>query len=184
MSDFTIIETQEQLDAVIGNRIRREKETQAKKYSGYISPKDYETKEKDFEQKMKELNDKLEEANEKITALNQIMAEKDEQLKAYESHSVKTRIARQYGLPEDAVEFLHGEDEASLMKSAESLRVLIGSRHVYTLEVPNLIIGDDRVLYTGAYEKGQRYVNAEITTITEDAHGEQKNTIWKAVRLF
>ena len=41
MGDFTPIETQEQLDAVIGERIKRERETSAKKYEGYLSPDDF-----------------------------------------------------------------------------------------------------------------------------------------------
>ena len=41
MGDFQKIETQEQLDAVIGERIKREKETIGKKYEGYISPDDF-----------------------------------------------------------------------------------------------------------------------------------------------
>lgn len=167
MNDFTVIETQEQLNAVIGNRIRRERETQEKKYSSYISPEDYETEKKNFEQNIKNLHNELQEAHERIEGLNREMAEREEQLKAYESHSVKTRIARQYGLPEDAIPFLQGEDEASLKENAESLKALIERGPAYTLKV-----------------EGPRIeINAKATNPII-GNGEKESTIWKAVRLF
>ena len=52
MGDFTPIETQEQLDAVIGERIKRERETSAKKYEGYLSPDDFKSKTVDYEKQI------------------------------------------------------------------------------------------------------------------------------------
>ena len=38
MSEFNVIETQEQFDKAIGERIKREQETIRKQYEGYLSP--------------------------------------------------------------------------------------------------------------------------------------------------
>lgn len=129
MSDFKAIETQEQFDAAIGERLKRERETVrkefagylspedvAKQYAGYLSPKDVETKYKDYiaPEKAAELNAKI---------------------KGYETNSVKMRIAHEKGLSYEAVNFLSGEDEESIKKSAESLKelMLIGASGVAPL---------------------------------------------------
>ena len=38
MSEFNVIETQEQFDKAIGERIKREQETIRKQYEGFLSP--------------------------------------------------------------------------------------------------------------------------------------------------
>ena len=55
-------------------------------------------------------------------------AEKDKKLKAYETNSVKMRIARENGLSYDAVDFLKGEDEKSIKESADALKLLLGAK--------------------------------------------------------
>lgn len=127
MSEFKVIETQEQLDAVLGERLKRERETvrkefegflsqedAAKKYAGYLSPDDEKEKYKDYLSP--------EEA-----------AKKDAKIKGYETDSVKTRIAHETGLSYDAVNFLKGEDEDSIRKSAETLKSLIGANNIAPL---------------------------------------------------
>ena len=126
MEEFKVIETQEQLDAIIGERLKREKETQEKRFSGYISPEDLTKNNAEYEKKVGELNKALEDANKKLAEHDKLMAEKDVKIKGYESHSEKTRIAREMGLPYEAVDFLTGEDEAGIRKSAETLKGIVG----------------------------------------------------------
>jgi uncharacterized protein YukE len=133
MSDFKVIETQEQLDAIIGERIKRERETIGKKYEGFLSQDDYKAKESEFNTKIGDLTKQLKEANDKIADNDKKMAEKDSKIKAYESHSVKSRIAHEMGLSYDAVDFLKGDDEESIKKSAESLKALVGSNNLAPL---------------------------------------------------
>lgn len=42
--EFTPITTQEQLDGIITERLKRDREAQSKKYDGWISPEDYQKK--------------------------------------------------------------------------------------------------------------------------------------------
>lgn len=128
MAEFKPIETQEQFDAAISERIKREKETQAKAYEGYLSPQDYAEKEKDFNEKIETLQNSLKEAEGKISNHDREIAERDNKIKAYETHSVKTRIASELGLSYDAVDFLKGEDEESIRKSATILKGLVGTK--------------------------------------------------------
>lgn len=127
MADFTVIETQEQFDAAIGERIKREKETLAKKYEGYLSPEDFKTKTSEYDTKIGDLDKALKEANEKIAGHDKEIAERDKKIKDYESSSLKTRVAHEAGLSYDAVKFLRGETEDDIKKSAESLKALVGT---------------------------------------------------------
>lgn len=127
MSDFKVIETQEQLDAVIGERIKREKETLSKKYEGYLSPDDFNTKKAEYDKTIGDLNGKLKEATDRIANHDKEIAERDTKIKGYETDSVKTRIAHELGLSYDAVGFLKGDDEETIRKSAESLKNLVGN---------------------------------------------------------
>ena len=127
MGDFKVIETQEQLEEVLRDRLKRERETTrkefdgflspdaaAEKYKGYLSPEDVEAKFKDHLSP--------DEAS-KLRA----------KIKGYETDSVKTRIAHETGLSYEAVQFLRGEDEESIRKSAESLKGLVGANNTAPL---------------------------------------------------
>lgn len=127
MGDFKVIETQEQLEEVLRDRLKRERETTrkefdgflspdaaAEKYKGYLSPEDVEAKFKDHLSP--------DEAS-KLRA----------KIKGYETDSVKTRIAHETGLSYDAVQFLRGEDEETIKKSAETLKGLMGTTLVAPL---------------------------------------------------
>ena len=127
MSEFEAIETQEQLDAIIGERLKRERETTAKKYEGYISPDDFATAKKEHEAQINKLNETITGAQEKIANHDKELADRDSKIKAYETASVKSRIAHEMGLSYDAVDFIKGDDEESIRKSAESLKALVGN---------------------------------------------------------
>lgn len=121
MSDFKVIETQEQLEDVLRDRLKRERDTVKKEYEGYLSPQDVEEKYKGYlspDDVEKKYKDHL--SPERAAELNA-------KIKGYENDSVKTRIAHENGLSYEAISFLKGEDEESIKKSAESLRALIGS---------------------------------------------------------
>ena len=126
MGDFKVIETQEQLDAVIGERLRKAKDTVRKEYEGYLSPD---------EAKKYEGYLSPEEVEKKYAGYlsPEEAAKKDEKIKGYETASVKTRIAHEVGLTYDAVSFLKGEDEESIRKSAETLKNLVGATNISPL---------------------------------------------------
>lgn len=127
MSEFKVIETQEQLEEVLKDRLKRERETVKKDYEGYLSPTDIAEKYKDYlspEDAAAKYKDHLSpEDAEKLR----------KQIKGYETDSVKTRIAHEAGLSYEAVNFLKGEDEESIRKSAEALKGLVGSNSLAPL---------------------------------------------------
>lgn len=126
MGEFKTITTQEEFDAAIGERLKREKETMAKKYEGYISPEDFAEKEKAFSASIEELNGKLAKLTQDAEGHENIVSELNAKIKGYESDSVKTRIAHEVGLPYEMANRLSGDDEDAIRADAEALSKLMG----------------------------------------------------------
>lgn len=122
MADFKIIETQEQLDAIIGDRLKRQVETLEKKYSDYLSPDDFKSKTESLNAQIATLGNALEEAKKQPEELNKKITELTGQLKKYETDSVKNRIASEFGLPLEIANRLAGETEEDIRKDAESFK--------------------------------------------------------------
>lgn len=120
MADFKPIESQEELDSIIKGRLERERETTNKRFEGWISPEDHQ---KAIADANKALDDykKAHEGDEQTIA--DLMAKN----KAYETASLKSRIAHEVGLSFDWVSRISGEDEESIRADAESLKKLVGS---------------------------------------------------------
>lgn len=131
MSDFKVIETQEQLDAVVGERLKRERETVRKEFAGYLSPEDAEKKY--GEKYTGYLSPEAVEEKYKNHLSPEDADKLRKQIKGYETDSVKTRIAHETGLSYEAVQFLRGEDEETIRKSAENLKGLVGCSNVAPL---------------------------------------------------
>ena len=121
MADFTPITTQEDFDKAIGERLKRERETVRKEYSGYLSPEDAAKKYAGY------LSPEDEKKKYEGYLSPEEAAKKDAKIRAYETDSVKTRIARETGIPFELAGRLTGEDEASIKKDAESLAKILGT---------------------------------------------------------
>ena len=120
MAEFTPINTQEELDKVIGPRLQRERDSVTKELNGQIAERDQ--KIKDFETQVGDLTKQLETANEKAGKVPEL----EGKIKNYEAASVKTRIAHEVGLPFEMAERLSGEDEKSIRADAEGLKKIMG----------------------------------------------------------
>lgn len=114
MSDFKIIETQEELDAVIKTRLSRERE----KYADYEDLKkqlaDFEAKETTYQNTINNLKTRETDLTSQIESLNGDLTKTKLQ-------TVKQRIATEYGLPLDLAERLQGDDEDGFKADAERL---------------------------------------------------------------
>lgn len=127
MSEFKVIETQEQLDAVIGERVARaEKKGEEKALKQYS---DYEELKKQLEEKtakVEELNSQLTAQTENASTNAQELEDLKTKLHKYETDSVKTRVAHEMGLPFDLAARLSGEDEESIRADAKALAEVVG----------------------------------------------------------
>ena len=125
MAEFTPIETQEQFDAAIGERLKRERDSLAKKYGDY---EDLKKKAAEQETKISELSRSIEETTKKYSGFEKTKAELEGRIKGYETNSVKMRIAHETGIPFELANRLTGEDEDAIRKDAELMAGLLASK--------------------------------------------------------
>ena len=122
MTEFKVIETQEQLDAIIKSRLDREKA----KYSDYDTLtekiKNLETENTNLKQA---ITDK--ETSESTTASKIADLEKD--VIVWKNKSLKQQIAMKNGLPFNLADRLQGDNEESLNEDAERLASLINVKN-------------------------------------------------------
>lgn len=114
MSEFKPITTQEEFDAAIKARLSREKE----KYVDYDQIKSRIT---ELEEENIGLKSTIEANNQSKVDSDKQLEELQKQIAGYETASLRTRIALQYGLPYDLADRLQGTDEESFKADAERL---------------------------------------------------------------
>ena len=115
---FEIIDTQEKLDAVISERLRREREAVGKKYADYD---DLKAKTAAYEEQIAELTKAAEKSAKERKGYDDTIAQLQGRIKGYETASVKTRIAHETGIPFELASRLTGDDEEAIRKDAEAL---------------------------------------------------------------
>lgn len=106
MADFKPINTQEEFDAAIADRLKRERE----KFSDYD-----------------QLKNAAADHKKTVDGLNEQINNMKTQISAYETASVKTRIAHEMGLPYEFASRLSGSTEEEIKKDAQSMQAFVKS---------------------------------------------------------
>ena len=127
---FKPIETQEELNNIIKDRLKRERESTEKRFEGYISPEEHA---KALAESNKAFDD-YKKAHEGDEALIKDLTAKN---KAYETASLKSRIAHEVGLSYEWIGRISGDDEKSIRADAESLKKLVGAGQTVVLPTKN-----------------------------------------------
>lgn len=118
MTEFKVIETQEQLNAIIKARLDREKE----KYSDYDTLAE---KIKKLETENSNLKQTITEKETSASATASKIAELEKDVNTWKNKSLKQQIAMKNGLPFDLADRLQGDSEESLNEDAERLASLV-----------------------------------------------------------
>lgn len=118
MSEFKVIETQEELDAIVKARIARER----KKYQDYDQLK---TRVEELETEKSSLQTALNDAKSNTDSYTEEISTLKNQIADYETANLRTKVALQYGLPIDLADRLQGDDEDGLKVDAERLASFI-----------------------------------------------------------
>lgn len=117
---FKPIETQEELDNIIKDRLKRERETTQKRYEGWLSPEDH-------QKAITDANKAFDDYKKAHESDEQTIADLTAKTKKYETASLKSRIAHEVGLSYEWIDRINGEDEKSIREDAESIKKLVGS---------------------------------------------------------
>jgi hypothetical protein len=136
MSDFKVIETQEQLDAIIKDRLERAEKKQAEKYAGYLSPEEVDAKMAELNKQVEDLGNSLTGANDKAKTDAEAIAGLEAKVKNYETASVKSRIAHEVGIPYELANKLSGDTEEDIRKDAEALKPFVTKHQTAPLRDP------------------------------------------------
>ena len=133
MAEFTPItlNSQEEVDHFMADRLARARragaDEKAKEFAGFD---DFKAKAEKYDADVSALNDTINQLKgEKDTSAAKI-TELEAKIREYETASVKTRIARETGLPAELAERLSGTDEEAMRKDAEGLAKLIRGQNV------------------------------------------------------
>ena len=134
--EFKAIESQEELDKIITNRLKRERETTEKRFEGWVSPDDY-------QKAINEANKAFDDYKEAHKNDEQTIADLTAKNKAYETANLKSRIAHEVGLSYEWINRINGEDEQSIRADAESIKKLVGSGATNLMPTKNTESGAD-----------------------------------------
>ncbi len=106
--EFKAITTQEELDEVIKDRLKRERDKLSK---------EVQEKYKDYDSLRAELS-KAKESSAELETLQK-------KLQAYEKAEMKRKVAMEYKIPYDLADRIQGDDEESMAKDAKSLQTYL-----------------------------------------------------------
>ena len=119
--EFKVIETQEEFDKAIKERLARKEKELAETYKEYLSPDKASSMKEEYEKKLAEANKRLDEVSEKLKSHDAIVSELTERATKAETSLMKSRIAHENGVPIELAERLVGSTEDELKKDAETL---------------------------------------------------------------
>ena len=114
--------TQEQLDEIIGRRLREEKERTERKYADYEALK---TANAELTGKLTTLEEAATQSAKKQKETEDQIAQYQGKIAKYETDSAKTRIALSFGIPIEMASRLTGSTEDEIEKDAQSLAAFL-----------------------------------------------------------
>lgn len=120
--EFKTIETQEEFDAAIAERLKRQKETIEAKYQDYETIKE---ENNTLKTQLGESNQALEKTKKELEGYNSKIEELTGTVGQYELAKMKTTIALQNGIPFDLAARLQGDSEEAITEDAKNLAKLI-----------------------------------------------------------
>ena len=125
MSDFEAIETREQFEEAVKDRLEQERETVRREFSGYLSPEAVEEKYKEY------LSPKDAEEKYKGYLSPEDAANKDAAIAKNEKESKRVKVAMENGIPYELAGKLSGETEDEMKKDAEAFSKFLKGKTTY-----------------------------------------------------
>lgn len=149
MGEFTPIQTQDELNAIIKDRLERERNSVTKQFANWISPEDNAKTVAEYQKQIEEIKAAHSEDSKTINDLTA-------QVKAYETANIKSRVAYETGLPYGMASRISGETEEDIRKDAEALKELIGTTKPQAPQAatePRMTQNPEQAIENAAYKK-------------------------------
>ena len=122
--EFQAITSQEQLDNVIGERLRRQKEQFEEKIKEYESLKEKNSK---LQTELDQKNQFIEENKKETSMKTEDYENLEKELSSLKLQQLKQKIAINNGIPLDLANRLSGDNEETLLEDAKTLSQFINS---------------------------------------------------------
>lgn len=159
MSDFKIIETQEDFDKAIQSRLKQKDRELADKYKDYLSPDDVTALKADYDKQLEDANKLVDEANKKLSTFDETVSNLTQRAETAENKLLKNKVAYENKLPIELSDRLIGSTEEELKADAEKLSgILKPQGH----GAPPLYTGTQTSQSGNTYEAGMAEVLAGI----------------------
>lgn len=130
MAEFTAINTQEEFDERIKDRLGRERATLTKQFEEKYADYDQIKKDKDaLSSQIEELQKTAKENAEKAEGLETQLAEANKKASDLELENLRTNIALDKGLPMELRGRLHGTTKEELEKDADDLKGIFAAQN-------------------------------------------------------
>ena len=152
---FKAIETQEELDRIITDRLSRQKEGFDKQLGEFEQLK---TAKADLESQVGTLQSTIEQSKVGQEDYTKQISDLTSKVAGYETANLRTRIALQNGLPYDLADRLVGDDEESIKADAERLSSFVAKKQPTP---PLKDLENNDVSSDGAYRKLVEGLNLE-----------------------
>lgn len=121
MSEFTPIQTQEEFDEAIKERLARKDKEAAEKYKEYMSPDKVAELKADYERKINEASESVKDFEAKLKEKDETVSQLTKRAESAETNLLKNEIAYKNNLPLEMASRLVGNTAEELTKDAETL---------------------------------------------------------------
>ena len=144
MSEFKVIETQEELDKIIKKRLEQKDREVAEQYKDFLSPDDAKAMKADYEKQIQEAQGKIKTLDETVSTLTK-------RAETAEVSLLKNKVAIENNVPIKLASRLVGTTEEELKADAQSFMEGLGTRPSGGSEPP-LHIGSNVPKATNNYD--------------------------------
>ena len=155
MSEFKVIETQEELDKIIKKRLEQKDREVAEQYKDFLSPDDAKAMKADYEKQIQDAQDKLKTFDETVSTLTK-------RADTAEVSLLKNKVAIETNVPFKLASRLIGTTEEELTADALSFMEGLGTKPSGGSEPP-LHIGGTTPRYANTYDAAMAEFASQIT---------------------
>lgn len=121
MADFKVIETQEDFDKAIKDRLDRKEKEVAEKFKDFMAPEKVSAMKVEYEKRLGEAQKTVQDATAKLSEHDKVVSELTQRAMDAEGKLMKNRIAHEKGIPLELASRLIGNTEEELTKDAETM---------------------------------------------------------------